>query len=213
MPGIWVVVPAAGRGTRFGGEVPKQYLAVAGQPLIAHALAALLAHPAVEGAMVAISENDPDWPGWTSFLDKPVLTCIGGATRARSVSAALDALPAEVKADDFVLVHDAARPNLGQNDLQQLLERGLNDPVGAIVRHHDLDLDLGQEADVVLSATIDFRLALLAAIALHFRDGHALQAEIGEGRADLLEFERLDDGGDQLHDAPGSQRLPALAAA
>ena len=95
MPGIWAVVPAAGRGTRFGGEVPKQYLAAAGQPLIAHALAALLAHPAVEGAMVAISGNDPDWPGWTSFLDKPVLTCIGGATRARSVSAALDALPAQ----------------------------------------------------------------------------------------------------------------------
>ena len=133
MPGIWTVVPAAGRGTRFGGEVPKQYLAAAGQPLIAHALAALLAHPAIEGAMVAISDNDPDWPGWTSFLDKPVLTCIGGATRAHSVSAALDALPAEVKADDFVLVHDAARPNLGQNDLQQLLERGRNDPVGAIL--------------------------------------------------------------------------------
>lgn len=133
MPGVWVVVPAAGRGTRFGGEVPKQYLAVAGQPLIAHALAALLAHPAVEGAMVAISENDPDWPGWTSFMGKPVLTCIGGATRAHSVSAALDALPAEVKADDFVLVHDAARPNLGRNDLQQLLERGRNDPVGAIL--------------------------------------------------------------------------------
>lgn len=133
MPGVWVVMPAAGRGTRFGGEVPKQYLAAAGQPLIAHALAALLAHPAVEGAMVAIPESDPDWPGWTSFLDKPVLTCIGGATRARSVAAALDALPAEVKADDFVLVHDAARPNLAQSDLQQLLERGRNDPVGAIL--------------------------------------------------------------------------------
>ena len=133
MAGIWAVVPAAGRGTRFGGEVPKQYLAAAGRPLIAHALSALLAHPAIGGAMVAISDNDHDWPGWTSFLDKPVLTCIGGATRARSVSAALDALPAEVRADDFVLVHDAARPNLGRDDLQQLLERGRNDPVGAIL--------------------------------------------------------------------------------
>jgi 2-C-methyl-D-erythritol 4-phosphate cytidylyltransferase len=83
--------------------------------------------------MVAISGNDSDWPGWTSFLDKPVLTCIGGASRAGSVSAALEALPSEVRADDFVLVHDAARPNLGQNDLQQLLERGRNDPVGAIL--------------------------------------------------------------------------------
>ena len=133
MPGIWAVVPAAGRGTRFGSETPKQYLQVAGQPLIAYTLAALLAHPVVEGVMVAISDNDADWPGWTTFAGKPVLTCTGGATRAQSVLAALLALPESVKADDFVLVHDAARPNLGLEDLQQLLERGRNDPVGAIL--------------------------------------------------------------------------------
>lgn len=133
MPGIWAVVPAAGRGTRFGSETPKQYLQVAGQPLIAYTLAALLAHPVVEGVMVAISDNDADWPGWITFADKPVLTCTGGATRAQSVLAALHALPESVKADDFVLVHDAARPNLGLEDLQQLLERGRNDPVGAIL--------------------------------------------------------------------------------
>lgn len=133
MPGIWAVVPAAGRGTRFGSETPKQYLQVAGQPLIAYTLAALLAHPVVEGVMVAVSENDADWPGWTTFADKPVLTCTGGATRAQSVLAALQALPESVRGDDFVLVHDAARPNLGLDDLQQLLERGRNDPVGAIL--------------------------------------------------------------------------------
>ncbi len=133
MPGLWVVVPAAGRGTRFGGAVPKQYLTVAGQPLIAYTLTALLAHPGVEGAMVAISENDADWPGWERFAGKPILACTGGATRAESVLAALNALPAEVRADDFVLVHDAARPNLGEQDLQQLLERGRGDPVGAIL--------------------------------------------------------------------------------
>lgn len=133
MPGIWVVVPAAGRGARFGAEIPKQYLSVGGQPLIAHALAALFAHQAVAGAVVALSENDADWPGWDRFGGKPVLTCVGGATRAGSVLAALAALPVQVRADDFVLVHDAARPNLGQDDLQQLLERGRNDPVGAIL--------------------------------------------------------------------------------
>ena len=133
MPGIWVIVPAAGRGTRFGGELPKQYREVAGQPLLAYALAALLAHPAVEGAIVAIAADDVDWPGWTEFAGKPVLTCTGGLTRAQSVLAALQALPEDVRADDFVLVHDAARPNLGQQDLQQLLERGRNDPVGAIL--------------------------------------------------------------------------------
>ena len=62
-----------------------------------------------------------------------MLTCVGGDTRAQSVLAALEALPAAVRADDFVLVHDAARPNLRSEDLQQLLERGRADPVGAIL--------------------------------------------------------------------------------
>jgi 2-C-methyl-D-erythritol 4-phosphate cytidylyltransferase len=133
MARIWAVVPAAGRGTRFGSELPKQYLVVDGAPLIAHTLTALFAHDAVEGAVVPVSENDPDWPDWTVFADKPVQACIGGASRAASVLAGLRALPDHVRADDFVLVHDAARPNLSLADLSQLLERGRNDPVGAIL--------------------------------------------------------------------------------
>lgn len=133
MARLWAVVPAAGRGTRFGGELPKQYLQVEGAPLIAHTLAALFAHDAVEGAVVPVSENDPDWPRWTEFAGKPVHACIGGASRAASVLAGLYALPDDVRPDDFVLVHDAARPNLSLADLTQLLERGRNDPVGAIL--------------------------------------------------------------------------------
>jgi 2-C-methyl-D-erythritol 4-phosphate cytidylyltransferase len=129
----WAVVPAAGRGTRFGGDVPKQYLEVAGEPLLAHSLRALLAHPAVEGAVVVLAPDDARWPGWTTFADKPILACFGGDARADSVLAGLAALPDSVRADDFVLVHDAARPNLGLGDLDQLLERGRNDPVGAIL--------------------------------------------------------------------------------
>ena len=129
----WAVIPAAGRGTRFGGPVPKQYLLAGGQVLLAHTLEAVLSHPKVAGVMVAIADGDTDWPGWTSFADKPVLTCIGGATRAASVLAGLQALPGEVRGDDFVLVHDAARPNLAHNDLDRLLEVGRADPVGAIL--------------------------------------------------------------------------------
>jgi 2-C-methyl-D-erythritol 4-phosphate cytidylyltransferase len=129
----WAVVPSAGRGTRFGGDVPKQYLEVAGEPLLAHSLRALLAHPAVEGAVVVLAADDTLWPGWNTFADKPILACIGGDARADSVLAGLAALPDSVRADDFVLVHDAARPNLGLGDLEQLLERGRNDPVGAIL--------------------------------------------------------------------------------
>lgn len=130
---IWAVVPAAGRGTRLGGDVPKQYLDVAGQPLLAHTLQALLAHPAVQGAMVVLAQDDARWPGWQALADKPIVTCIGGSERADSVLAGLAALPESVRPDDFVLVHDAARPNLRYDDLDQLLNRGRNDPVGAIL--------------------------------------------------------------------------------
>lgn len=129
----WVVVPAAGIGRRFGGERAKQYVELDGEPLIAHALQALLAHPSVEGAVVVLAADDASWPGWTEVSGKPVATCVGGATRAGSVLAGLAALPESVRADDFVLVHDAARPNLQQADLDALLERGRADPVGAIL--------------------------------------------------------------------------------
>ncbi len=133
MAGIWAVVPAAGRGTRFGGATPKQYLLAGDRVLLAHTLEALLSHPVVAGVMVVVAENDADWPGWQSLADKPILTCIGGATRASSVLAGLHALPDDVRADDFVLVHDAARPNLAAADLGRLLEVGRADPVGAIL--------------------------------------------------------------------------------
>jgi len=131
--GVWAIVVAAGRGTRFGGALPKQYVDVAGRPLIRHTLDALLSHPGVRGAVVVLAADDAHWPGWSELRDKPLLRCTGGETRADSVLAGLQALPDEVRADEFVLVHDAARPNLRHADLAALLERGRADPVGAIL--------------------------------------------------------------------------------
>ena len=122
-----------GRRSPFGGDVAKQYAELDGQPLVARALQALLAHPSVEGAVVVLAADDAAWPGWSELCGKPVLACVGGATRAESVLAGLAALPESVRADDFVLVHDAARPNLHPDDLDALLERGRADPVGAIL--------------------------------------------------------------------------------
>ena len=129
----WALVPAAGSGRRFGGEVPKQYLQAAGKPLIAHALDALLAHPRVDGAVVALAADDPRWPGWTTRHGKPVLACVGGGERADSVLAALLALPDDVDDDTLLLVHDAARPNLHGDDIGKLLAAAAEHADGAIL--------------------------------------------------------------------------------
>ena len=63
----WAVVPAAGRGTRYGAQMPKQYVEVAGMPLIGHALQALLAHASVEGAVVVLAADDGAWPSLRSL--------------------------------------------------------------------------------------------------------------------------------------------------
>lgn len=133
MTPVWAVVPAAGVGRRFGGPRPKQYLEAAGAPLIAHALDALLAHPEVIGAMVAIAADDGDWPGWTSRAGKPVHVCVGGAERGDSVLAALEALEARGVVDALVLVHDAARPNLAADDVDRLITAAKSHGDGAIL--------------------------------------------------------------------------------
>jgi len=129
----WVIIPAAGRGLRFGGTRPKQYADIAGRPLLAYTLDALLGHAEIAGAVVVLADGDPYWPGWRDWAGKPVLTCTGGAERADSVLAGLAALPDRVAGDAIVLVHDAARPNLHPSDLDRLLQQGRHDPVGAIL--------------------------------------------------------------------------------
>lgn len=129
----WAIVPAAGRGSRFGGAVPKQYLALAGRPVIEHSLRAVLDHPDVDGVMVALAPDDTAWPGWREVGGKPVLTCVGGGERADSVLAALHALPASIDEDQWLLVHDAARPCLHRDDLARLIDQGCLDAVGALL--------------------------------------------------------------------------------
>ncbi|NYZ63782.1 2-C-methyl-D-erythritol 4-phosphate cytidylyltransferase [Luteimonas deserti] len=131
----WAIVPAAGRGTRFGGDVPKQYLEVAGRSVLAHTLDALASHSGITGLVLVLEEGAAPESAFRAdgTLGRPCLITAGGASRADSVLAGLAALPDSVRADEFVLVHDAARPNLAHADLDALLERGRADPVGAIL--------------------------------------------------------------------------------
>lgn len=123
MSGFWCVVPAAGRGRRFGGDVPKQYLRIGDKPLLLHTLERLAAHPRIAGLMLVIAADDAGWAqGLFEVLGKPLLRTAGGAERADSVLAGLRALPASVAAGEPVLVHDAARPCLRASDLTRLLD-------------------------------------------------------------------------------------------
>ena len=130
---MWCVIPAAGSGSRFGGDIPKQYLPLLGQPLLAWTLARLATHPAVDGLMVVVAAADAWWPGWTRIAGKPVRTMIGGAERADSVLAGLRALAEVPGAGPWVMVHDAARPCVPHADLDRLVAAGTSDPVGAIL--------------------------------------------------------------------------------
>jgi len=121
---LWCVVPAAGRGARFGSAVPKQYLPLAGRPLILHTLERLAAHPRIAGLMVVLATKDPWWPKLESVNGKPVRTAIGGSERGDSVLAGLRALPESIAESDFVLVHDAARPCVRYEDLGRLIAQG-----------------------------------------------------------------------------------------
>lgn len=119
----WCVVPAAGRGRRFGGATPKQYLRIGDKPLLLHTLERLAAHPRIAGLMLVLAPDDDMWTrGLVEVLGVPLLVAGGGAERADSVLAGVRALPASVTAHDFVLVHDAARPCVRGQDISRLLE-------------------------------------------------------------------------------------------
>jgi 2-C-methyl-D-erythritol 4-phosphate cytidylyltransferase/2-C-methyl-D-erythritol 2,4-cyclodiphosphate synthase len=124
---VWAIVPAAGRGARFTvsapGSAPKQYAPLLGATVLEWSLRALLAEPRVHAVVVALAADDAHWPGVAAKLRSPKLrTTMGGANRQDSVTNGLDALAAEAAADDWILVHDAARPCLNATDLSALLD-------------------------------------------------------------------------------------------
>lgn len=118
----WAVVPAAGSGSRMQSETPKQYLQLAGRAVLSHTLSRLLKCQWIEGVVVALSAGDSYWPSIEEFKDARVIHVEGGSSRADSVLSALKALIAIAHKDDYVLVHDAARPCLRAADLQKLID-------------------------------------------------------------------------------------------
>ena len=130
---LWVVIPAAGSGMRMGAVVPKQYLPLAGRTVIEHSMARLAALPGVAGLVVALAADDYYWPALKVQLGVPVQRITGGSERCHSVLAALTWLLGVADANDWVLVHDAARPCVRRADLQRLLDTLADDPIGGLL--------------------------------------------------------------------------------
>jgi 2-C-methyl-D-erythritol 4-phosphate cytidylyltransferase len=129
---IWFVIPAAGASSRFGGSVPKPYLRVAGRSLLEHALRTMLRCPGLAGGIVVTALGDRRWSRLPATIRRRVMTTTGGATRAHSVLRGLEALNVALP-EDWVLVHDAARPCLPPGDLAALVKACKRDEVGGLL--------------------------------------------------------------------------------
>lgn len=129
----WAVVPAAGRGERYGGRVPKQYERLLGRPVLSWSLGSLLVEPSIRAVVVALAPHDRRFARLEEARDPRVETCAGGNRRDASVARALDALEDRASDEDWVLVHDAARPCLDRSDLRALCAAVDDDPVGGLL--------------------------------------------------------------------------------
>ena len=131
---FYALIPAAGAGTRMAGDAPKQYLSLAGKPMLWHAARALCV-PAVETVFVVLTPGDERFAAcdWSALGGRIEPLYCGGATRRDSVYNGLVAAMAAVDADDWILVHDAARPCLPRADLERLIAECEGDAIGGIL--------------------------------------------------------------------------------
>lgn len=132
-PRLWLIVPAAGIGQRMQAEEPKQYLRIDQRFILDITLFRLMDSAPFSGCMVPLHPADHWWPDTEASRDSRVQTCTGGSERACSVLSALHAIAEQVRDEDWVLVHDAARPCLHTRDLSNLIDRLYNHPVGGLL--------------------------------------------------------------------------------
>lgn len=193
---VHALIPAAGRGTRYGGDVLKQYLPVGGKAVLAHAIRAFQFHPLIRSITVVVADDDKMFASAVGALSASVETVTGGDTRAQSVRNGLAFISDRYPATDWVLVHDAARPCLSAERLDHLLEVGMRSDDGAILAIPVADTLKRAGEDNEIIATVDrcqlwaaqtpqlFRLgALIKAIDMAQNNDHVLTDE-----ASAMEF-------------------------
>ncbi|MFT3905485.1 MAG: 2-C-methyl-D-erythritol 4-phosphate cytidylyltransferase [Steroidobacteraceae bacterium] len=190
----WLVMPAAGAGSRFGADVPKQYLELRGRTVLERALAPFIADPRCQGIALALAAADPQRSRLAASLPAKVRLATGGALRSDSVLAGLAALPAAT--DDWVLVHDAARPLLSPRDLDALLAAGEQPQLpGALLAEAVADTLKRADAAGYSAATQERAALWRAQTPQMFRHGAlraALQAAQREGRQPTDEAQAME---------------------
>lgn len=147
-----MILAAAGVGERMGRACPKQYLMLAGKPLIEHSLELFLAKSCIRGIMVVLAATDQYFVKLPVSNDRRVRTTLGGEQRYQSVHNGLCALQDSANAEDWVLVHDAARPCLHPDDLDHMLDLARDDfpggllatPVSDTLKQADAELKVAQ---------------------------------------------------------------------
>ena len=151
----FAIVPAAGSGARFGSEVPKQYLELAGKPMIFHSIAALCRCDRIDAVWVVLAPGDEWWASfdWSALGCKLRVLYCGGSTRAETVGNGLSAIAGDIDEGDWVLVHDAARPCLSQEMLAALCSELDTDPVGGLLAVPVADTLKRADADQRVEAT------------------------------------------------------------
>jgi 2-C-methyl-D-erythritol 4-phosphate cytidylyltransferase len=202
----WLIVPAAGVGRRFGERMPKQYIPVHGRTLLEWSLAPFIADTRCAGIVIALAPSDPYWPTISGKLGE-VVVAAGGAERSHSVRNGLAALAGRVTANDWVLVHDAARPCLPAADLSRLVERLESHPVGGLLAAPASDTLKATGEDQAVLRTVD-RSALWRALTPQmFRYGRlceALDAALAAGRLPTDESQAIEWLGDHPQIVAGS---------
>ncbi|ATF91255.1 2-C-methyl-D-erythritol 4-phosphate cytidylyltransferase [Cedecea neteri] len=151
-PDVIAVVPAAGIGSRMQTECPKQYLHIGDKTILEHAVASLMSHPRVGRAIVALSPNDTYFSSLPLATHPRVTVVTGGKQRADSVLAGLQAAGDA----EWVLVHDAARPCLHRDDLNNLLAITATSKVGGILAAPVRDtMKRGEPGKGLIAHTVD----------------------------------------------------------
>tara|TARA_B100000809_G_scaffold265687_2_gene325317 strand:- start:2203 stop:2928 length:726 start_codon:yes stop_codon:yes gene_type:complete len=173
---VWAIVPAAGVGSRMGAECPKQYLPLAGQTIIEKTFERLLGLSVIERLVVAVNPLDQRWQNLALAQQQKVVAVAGGKERADSVLNGLLSLQNLAAANDWVLVHDAARPCVSIGSIKTLLRECYGSNVGGILGVPVSDTIKRVNADGSIAKTVDRSSLWQAQTPQLFRYGVLLQA-------------------------------------